>query len=444
MARLLTLVAFVGVTHILGLLLDPETGPGGGTFFLGFLLLSSYLAGRAAKGIHLPQITGYLIIGILVGPHILGVLPEVILQDFHFVNKVALALIALSAGGELRLESLRDRFRSIGVITTAQIVSMFSMVAASVYLARGAIGFLEGEPDRVALAVALLFGLVAVAKSPATTIAVITEERARGILTDTVLGITVVKDVVILVLIAVLIPLAGAIADPAVAFSSSEAGGILLEILGSLALGTALGWLVTFYLGAFRAYRILFVLGIGFLAVYLGERLHLEYILIALAAGFWVQNFSRQGRRLLRALEVNSMPVYALFFAFAGANLNISLLREAWVLAMAIILTRVVALWLSTYLAAGLVGDPPVIRRYAWMGFLAKAGVTLGIANRIMETFPGWGADVATVIIAMIAVNQLVGPPLFRWSIVRAGESRTHPPRKVRKAASSSPLVQPL
>jgi Kef-type K+ transport system membrane component KefB len=434
MARIFTLVAFIAVTHLVGVLRLTETTRGSATLFLGFLLLASYLAGRASRAIGLPQITGYLVIGMAVGPFALTIISADIVEELSYVNDVALALIALSAGGELRLESLRQRIRSIAVITTFQIVFMFFSVAAAVFLARGTIGFLQGQPTTAAVAVAILFGLVAVAKSPATTIAVITEERARGILTDTVLGITVLKDVVILILIALLIPLSSAIVDPSGGFSLQAVWEILLRILGSLAVGIALGWFVTIYLQRIRAYRILFVLGVAFLAVYIGDELHLEHILIAMAAGFFAQNFSRQGRRLLQALEANSLPVYALFFAVAGAALNFTVLKTAWIIATAIILTRVVALWISTYLAARIVRDPPVIRRYAWMGFMAKAGVTLGIANIIRDDFPVWGESVAAVIIAMIAVNQLIGPPAFRWSLVKAGESNAEEKkRRVRR-----------
>ena len=434
MARFFTLVAFIGITHVLGFLPAPGTSHGSATLFLGFLLLSSDLAGRAARAVALPQITGYLVIGIVVGPYVLGILPRDVVEELRFVNGVALALIALSAGGELRIGTLRERIRSIGAITTFQIVFMFTLVAASVVLAQGAIDFLRGGSPNVVLAVALLFGLVAVANSPATTIAVITEEKARGILTDTVLGVTVLKDVIILVLIAILIPFSATIIDPTGGFSLDAVWEILLGILGSLAMGVTLGWLVTVYLKRIRAYRILFVLGVAFMAVYLGERLHLEYILIAMAAGFFVQNFSRQGRRLLHALEANSLPIYALFFAVAGADLDITILRTSWVIATAIILTRVVALWVSTYLGARIVGDPPVIRQYAWMGFMAQAGVTLGIASLVRDNFPVWGDSVATVIIAMIAVNQLIGPPAFRWTLVKTGES--HAPVPVRRAGS--------
>jgi len=174
MARLFTLAAFIAVTHALGFLRIPGTRHGSATLFLGFLLLASYLAGRAAKTVSLPQITGYLVIGILVGPYVMGIISMEVVREFRFVNGVALSLIALSAGGELRMESLRERFRSIGVITAFQVVCMFVVVATAVFLGRDAFDFLRGEPAQSAVAVAILFGLVAVAKSPATTIAVIT------------------------------------------------------------------------------------------------------------------------------------------------------------------------------------------------------------------------------------------------------------------------------
>ena len=423
MIRFFTLFAFVGIVFALKTIWGFDTHLGAATGLLGFLLLASYLAGGTARQLSLPQITGYLVIGILVGPYVLGIIPQEVVVDFRFVNGVALALIALSAGGELRIDSIRSRLKSIGIITTAQIVVVFAVVTLFVFLARDLVGFLDGQPPRVALAVALIFGLVAVAKSPATTIAVITEEKAGGILTDTVLGITVLKDVIILVLIAVVIPLAVTIVDPGSGFDLSTVAAILVEILGSLAVGLALGWGIRWYLRKIGAHPILFVLGVAFVSVVLGEHFHLESILVAMAAGFFVQNFSDRGHHLLEALEVNSLPLYALFFAVAGADLNILVLRDVWGIAAVIIGARIVALIASTYFGAVAAGDPPVILRYAWMGFLAQAGITLGLANIVRERFPVWGAEVATVIIAMIAINQLIGPPLFRYSLIRAGES---------------------
>ncbi len=424
MSRFLTLVVLIGITVALLSVGEGYGGRGGEALLLGFLLLAAYLAGLASRAVELPRITGFLLLGIAVGPHALGILPQEAVIDFRLINGGALALIALAAGGELRVEAVRRRLSSIVSILAFQIVLVFAAVVGAVYWGRHFVPFLHGSPPRAALAVGLIFGLVAVAKSPATTIAIITEERARGVLTETVLGITVVKDVIVLVLIALLIPLASVIADPTTPFSFSTFDAVLLSIAASLAMGVAVGWLLTQYLRRSGANRVLILLVTAFSLVSLSEQLGLEYILIAMAAGFYIQNFSKQGPRFLRALEQNSLPMYALFFAVAGADLRIDVLPNVWAIVLLILVLRTVALAASTWIGAFVVGGDPAVRRHAWMGFLAQAGVTLGVANIVRDRFPVWGTDVATLIVAMIAVNQIVGPPAFRFALLRAGESR--------------------
>lgn len=435
MSRFLTLLVLIGITVALLSAGEGYSGRGGEALLLGFLLLAAYLAGLAARAVELPRITGFLILGIAVGPHALGILPEEAVVDFRLINGGALALIALAAGGELRLEAVRRRLASILSILGFQILVVFAAVLAAVYWGRHYVPFLDGSPPRAALAVGLIFGLVAVAKSPATTIAIITEEQAKGVLTETVLGITVVKDVIVLILIALLIPLAAVVADPSKPFSFATFDAVLLSILASLAVGFGVGWLLTHYLRRSGTNRVLILLFTAFSLVSISEQLGLEYILIAMAAGFYIQNFSQQGHRFLRALEQNSLPMYALFFAVAGADLRVDVLPQVWGIVLLILVLRTAALAASTWLGAAVVGGATSVRRHAWMGFLAQAGVTLGVANIVRDRFPVWGTDVATLIVAMIAVNQIVGPPAFRFALLRAGESR-----RAQTAAATSRL----
>jgi Kef-type K+ transport system membrane component KefB len=422
--KLVTLAVLMVLTY--AVLRAGSGAPHQGTeaFLLGFLLLASYLAGHVSRMVELPRITGYLLLGILVGPWLLGFLPRDAVVDFRLINGGALSLIALAAGGEMSLGAVRRRALAIGVIILAQVVLVCGATVAAVYWGRHLLPFLRSAPPAVALAVGLVLGLVAVANSPATTIAVITEERARGVLSETVLGITVVKDVVVLVLAALFIPVAAVVADPRAPFAVDTLRAVLESIVWSGAAGGVIGLILAQYLAKVRENQILVVLLAAFLLVDVSDALGLEHILVAMTAGFCVQNFSRQGPRLLRALEANALPVYALFFAVAGADLRIDLLPQVWIVALALAAVRVLGLMASTWIAARAVGDPPVVGRQAWMGFLAQAGVTLGIANIVRDRFPVWGGDVATVIVAMIALNQIIGPPLFRLSLVRSGESR--------------------
>jgi Kef-type K+ transport system membrane component KefB len=207
-------------------------------------------------------------------------------------------------------------------------------------------------------------------------------------------------------------------------FSFGTLGEVLIAVLVSVAVGLGVGWLLVQYLRKTSEYRVLVLLMTAFFLVSLGEQFHLEYILIAMAAGFYVQNFSRQGPAFLRGLEANSLPVYALFFAVAGAELRLDVLRGVWAFALLIILVRILGYVASTRIGARVAGDKGPVASLAWMGFLSQAGVTLGIANMVRERFDVWGADVAIVIIAMIAVHELIGPPIFRYALIRAGETR--------------------
>lgn len=418
--RAATLAVIMGLVYLLNMLPPAE----GTTLRLGFLLVGSYLAGQIAADLALPKITGFLFLGVIAGPDVSGLLSTLDVDRLRLINEIALSLIALAAGGELRLASVKERLRSIWTITAVQIVVVFAVVTAVVFLAHATIGFLAEQPNRSIWAAALLFGLVAVAKSPATTIAVITEEKARGVMTDTVLGITIIKDVVILILIAVLIPLSVTIADPGTHFDVHAVEEVFVVIGLSMVVGLAFGWVMGQLLRRVEVQRAILVLGAAFLAAELGELLHLEYILIAMVAGFVVQNYSEQGPELIKGLDANSAPVYALFFAVAGAGLDLGVLGHVWKFAVIIIVVRVIAIFGATWLGGSLAHDPPSVRNLAWTGFLAKAGVTLGIANMIEVRFPDMGAEIAAIIIAMIAVNQFVGPPLFRWALIRSGESR--------------------
>ena len=424
--RLLTLVV-IGLLAALIRNLSLEAGVAGNTMLLGFLLLAAYVAGELAKDISLPRITGYLIIGILFGPHVLGLLPRQAVIDFELINHVALAVIALQAGGELRLHRIVPRMRSISSITVFQILAVGFGTAAVVYLARDLFPFLRGEPGAVAVAVALLFGAVAVANSPATTIAVITELRSRGPITDTVLGVSVLKDVMLLLLVAVVLPTATVLVRPDVGFDFEQLRDISFNIARALAVGVLVGVSIGLYLKRINVQPILFVLAVAFIVIELTHALGLQsedYILMGISAGFVVQNFSVQGPKFIEALEANSLPLYALFFAVAGADLDMGVIPSVWQACIVLIIARAALVYGSTVLGARIAADALVVRRNAWMGYLAQAGVTLGLAAIISDRFPGWGEPVASIIIAMVAFNQLIGPPLFRYSLVRSGEAQ--------------------
>jgi Kef-type K+ transport system membrane component KefB len=409
------------------------------TVSLGFVLIFGYLVGHFARRVYLPRITGYILAGVLCGPYVGGLLTGPVVKELQLIDDLALALIAFTAGGELRVESLRPRLRSIFSITLIQTLVLFFGMAGGVLLLASHIPFLAGQPFLSALAAACVFGLIGMANSPSTTVALINEYGTRGPFAGTILGVTVLKDVAVLVLITLLLPLIQVLAFRGGAVDIGFVQDLVWEIGGSLVGGVALGYLVTLYIRGVGAVLPLFIVGISVLVSQVAHQFHLEALLLCMVAGFVIENATSQGDRFIQAIERSALPVYVVFFAIGGASLDLGAVRTAWVVTLSLFALRTVLVWVSTVAGERLSGGGNrAVIRYGWLGFLAQAGVTLGLASIVARKFPEWGPEVKTIALALIAVNQLVGPVGFRFALLRSGEAREAGTRVLRRGGSRS------
>jgi len=175
------------------------------TLLLGFLIvaLASNQIAILFQKINFPLITGLIITGIIAGSSLLNFIEKETLDDLEFLNEIALAIIAFSAGSELYLNDLRSRLKSIKWMVIGQLVITFVMSSALIYYAANYIPFMSQLPNASRFGIATLFGTIFVARSPSSAIAVINEMRANGPFTKTVMGVTVVKDVLVIILFAI-------------------------------------------------------------------------------------------------------------------------------------------------------------------------------------------------------------------------------------------------
>ncbi len=396
--------------------------PGGElTLLLGFLLLAAFLAGKVAEGVRLPRITGYLLLGWIVGPDLLGFPDRPHLEEFRIVEDLAISLIAMSAGGELRIGALRRRWRQIVGITATEMTAVFLTLSLAVVAVSGWFPLTAGMPT-ARVTVAMIFGSVAIANSPAVAIAVIKETGARGPVSSTILAVTVLKDVMVVVLFT------GALSVARVLEGAAERApgvGWTLgwEVGGSLAMGMVAGWMISLYMVRFKGYSVLFILGAALANTLLATFFHLEALLISISAGFFVRNLGAgDARRFMRAVEANSIPFYALFFSLAGAGIQLEGLKHVGGYVLLFVGLRAVAVFLGTRLGARMTDSPVEIQRYAWTGFISQAGVALGMVMLAARAFPTWGAELQIILVAMVAMHELVGPILFLSGLRRAGE----------------------
>lgn len=421
--RVLSLAALLSLAAII--LLSPVGARGStgaqATFCVGFILLFGYYLARLLGGLALPAITSYILVGLFCGPSGLNLLSVDVIAGLQRLEDVALALIALIAGGEMRLAVLRARTTAFASVIGMQI--MFSMLGAGilVFVFRDHLGAVPADRARDLVAVALLFGLVIVARSPATTIGVVAETRSKGPLTEVIVGVTVLLDVIILALAALIVPTAETLIEGR-SFSLEFAGHLAFEIAGSVGVGILFGLLMGVYIRLVRGYLPLFLLGVGVIGSELCRIYGLSPLLAFMIAGFFVENFSRHGPRLIAGLERSAFPVYVIFFAISGASIDVSALRTTWLIAFALVAVRIGAFFFGSLTAARAVPDIRPYGRNMWTGFLAQAGVTIGIASIVAERF-AWGREIETIVLSAVALNQLAGPVALKWLLEKSGEA---------------------
>lgn len=403
--------------------------------FIWILFASDYFA-KFFQKIRLPLITGFLVTGVVCGPHVLNLLEINALKNLGFINDIALAFIAFAAGAELYLKDIRSRVKSILWNTFGQMVVTFIVASTAIYFLAGYIPIIQDMASGSKIAIAILAATIFVARSPSSAIAVISELRAKGPFTQTAMGVTVIKDVLVIVLFAICLSISVMLVS-GVAFNIKGLGILLMELLFAFVIGFVLGKLISRILSLLlnRIVKTILIIGTGYGTFllshfihdisldYLKFEIHFEPLLICITASFWVTNYSKYRPEFQKILHDTGPVIYVAFFTLVGAMLSIDILAKVWIIALVLFVVRLIALIIGAYVGTVLAGDPPIYKRIGWMPYVTQAGIGLGLATEVASEFSGWGAEFATIIIAVIVLNQFVGPPLFKWAITRVGEA---------------------
>ncbi len=391
------------------------------TAAFGFLLLASFFAGRLLRKTPVPQLTGYLVLGLIVGPFVLGVVPERTVENLNFLNDLALALIAFAAGSKVKLRVIKENASLYFWVTLIQSLIVLAGVALPFAVI---LYFYSGGKWGVSLigVGAVILAVAAVAKSPSTTIAVILETGAKGPVTDAVIGITIIKDVVIVFLFTFALSLAEMVAKGG-GFRLSEFFLLSKEIVYSILAGIVFGIIFSLYFRGEAAEKLVFVLGAAFFITLVSQLLHLHFLLSCMVAGFVVENFSKAGEEFHRALEESYLPIIIVFFSISGASLDLSLAGKLILPALAFVILRLIFIYIGTKLGMAAAGEQDEnVKRWAWLGFIGQAGLTLGFAAVLERDIPQLGSFLKNLLIAAVIINQIIGPVLFRIGLEKSNE----------------------
>ncbi len=389
----------------------------------GFLILGAYSVGELATTIRLPKIVGYLVAGLAVGPAALNFVSVPVMNQLAPVSELAIALIAFLAGAELQLEEVRKRGVLLLKMMSAELsVSFIGIVVVMASLHRF-LPFLNGAPWTEVLGFSILFASVAVVHSPAVTMALLSESGAKGVVARTTLGVVLLADVAVVLTFSGALALARVLAPP-----SGEGGAsammVFWEIGGAVLVGAVLGGVIALYLRFIRRELFIFAILVAFFGAEIASLLHVETLLTLLVAGFVAENAGGgEGEQLRHAMERAGAPIFVVFFALAGAKIIPSAVVQLWPLVIPIVVVRAAGIWAGTQLGAWWAKAEPVAAKYTWMGLISQAGVAIGLSSVVASVYPERGEELRTLFLAMIAINETVGPILFRLSLLRSGEA---------------------
>lgn len=428
MRRLLILALLFGGT----LLILPLGTDGQGSRTLltfGFLILAAYSVGELVAGMGLPKIVGYLFAGIAFGPSALDTVTAAGIDRLGSISELAIALIAFLAGAELRWGEIRERGGALLKILTAELLLTFVALAGAVWILQDALPFLRDAPPATVLAAALLFASIAIVHSPAVTIALLSETGSKGPVAKTTLGVVLLADIAVVLLFSGALALARAIAPTEGGAAPPSLALVTWEIVGALVVGAALGGAVAAYLRFVGRELMLFAVLVAFFGSEIARLAHVELLLTLLTAGFVTENLSPRGDDLRHALERSAAPIFVVFFALSGAKIDLADVLPLLPLVLPIAAVRAGAIWAGTRLGARWGRTAPAERRLVWMGLVSQAGVAIGLAAIVADAYGAIGEQLRNLLLALVAVNETIGPILFRRALGVSGEIDGAPAR---------------
>jgi len=388
---------------------------------IGLLIGIAFLGSKLFQRIGIPQVVGFIVMGVFLGSSFLNIVPLELIEELTFISKIALGLIGFDMGSHLLFKDLRRLGRSISFILVFEALGTSILVAAGIYL------IVQDLPT------ALIFGAIASATAPAATVDVLAEYDAQGPLTTSLLAVVGLDDALSLLLYSLAATYAeSSLGGSGIPSTSQFLALPLIEIGGSVGLGMLLGLFLDFIMSRAKRHHDAMAISIAFvfLAVGLSESLGFSLILTTMVLGLVVVNRSPEhGRHIRFTIEQAGPVIYVLFFALVGARLQISLIPTMGLMGIAYVVLRSLGKFTGAWLGGWLGRAEPAVRDNLGFGLLSQAGVAIGLALTSASRFSKLGAEgkalgnlIINVVTATTFIVQIIGPIFVKLAISRAGE----------------------
>jgi Kef-type K+ transport system membrane component KefB len=380
---------------------------------LALLLLGGYIVAKYAVNLKVPKVTGYIITGIILGPSILNVFNEKTLSFLEFVPYVTLGIIAVVIGASLNFGLLKNLKLQLFSITIFQALGAFFLTLIALLLA----GLAPGA--------AVPLAAIACATAPAAIISVIREYKAYGTLTNMTLGVIALDDAISLIIFGIVL-----------SFDIHNLSFLFLsEIFNSFLVGAALAFIAHFLASRHRFFdNAILIFSMIFLGIGLSKVLGLSYLLTNMFFGFVLVNINAKNKKNVQEIEKYTPPFYCLFFVLAGTYLDFGVFKVfgpimiIWV--GLFIVSRFLGKVGGVYLGARVGNSAPKIRKYLGLTLLPQVGVAIGLTMLIgpESYYFEYKSIILNITLAAGAVNELLGPFLAKYALVKSGEALAENP----------------
>lgn len=379
---------------------------------LAVAMVFGLLLTRPAKLIHLPNVTAYLVAGLIIGPYCLNVFRESDAAVTTVLTNIALGFIAFSIGVEFKFSHIKKIGSSSITITILQACLATLLVDVTLI----AFGF--------PLPLSLTLGAIAAATAPAATLMVVRQYHAKGPVTSTLLPVVAMDDAIGLVLFSVSLSVAQAVSGGTALTFRSMLLEPLWEIVLSLAVGSAIGLLIAVFMRFFHSKTNR--LSIAITAVLAGSAIasifSLSSLLLCMAIGACLVNIRKDAETVMEVTDSWTPPLFMLFFVLSGAELDLAVVPTVGLVGILYLIARSIGKYFGSYLGAVIVKASPNIRKYLGITLLPQAGVAIGMAQVALTALPAYGTKIQAVVLSATLIYELIGPMLTKMALKAAGE----------------------
>lgn len=393
-------------------------------FYLGLIFVLGAMTEWLSPKLHIPRVVGYLLLGLVIGPEVLGLIPREFVDNTHIITDLALSIIAVLVGATLKISDLKGHGKEVTYITFFQSFTAFLTVVFGFILMGNILDF----PTNQIVIIALLLGGIATATAPATPLAIVRELHAKGKFTSTFLAVVAADDAIALILFTL------ALTTGVTLLAGGEFDWLnIINAFALIALSSIIGVIAALINTGFeklfvrhKGMETISTLGIIFILYSLSEHWKLEPLLSAMVMGAVMINISPDFDIVEEEIDNHLAEIiFMLFFIMSAMHFEINALFMLPVAIEMYVVFRLFGKIAGSYLGAVVSGSSDFIKKYMGLALIPQAGVAVGLALSLQthEGLESIAPIILNIVIATTIIHELIGPILTKYVIQKSGES---------------------